>query len=386
MEIETQQNPCSGLYEWQYLLNKSVMTLFELMQVIEGRKSFLQKVESNDVNREDILKHIESESKLLDTLQHNIEVIAQHSCGCYTLTVILRSRVGEMQSDDTRILDILINRIDFLYFSMLQMFPIRLSSMKQYLKFRSDHKSYIKDTTFLRKLMSSKHNDPEVYKITALFEYYNMNDVYSARLSFSEGLKYHKHCKRLHVDNFILEVQCNEDTSSTSFPIALSTYKNAIKCFKGDLEFHFTLLDAAIEGYSVTELHYCIVRDMIKEYKGHEKMWQKLAIINLNGFIFDSELECVCFDLQCGRGLTYTFKAFDDGLKEIQSPVKRKILWNMFVEHVINVWKQFGVKDEGIAIFVNDNVKRVFQAAFDEGFLYKAEHYAYWVTFMNHNY
>jgi len=58
----------------------------------------------------------------------------------------------------------------------------------------------------------------------------------------------------------------------------------------------------------------------------------------------------------------------------------------MFVEHVINVWKQFGVKDEGIAIFVNDNVKRVFQAAFDEGFLYKAEHYAYWVTFMNHNY
>ncbi|XP_026819187.1 uncharacterized protein LOC113557844, partial [Rhopalosiphum maidis] len=367
MEIETQQNPNDGLYEWQYLLDNSVIGQSELIQVIEGRKLFLQKIESNDVNREDFLEHIESETKLLEALQHNIE---------------LRSRVEEMQSDDTRILNMLINRIDFLYFSMLQMSPIRLSSMKRYLKFRSDNKSYINDTTFLRKLMSSKHNDPEVYKITALFEYYNMSDINAARLCFSEGLKYHKHCKKLHVDNFSLEVQYNEDTDGESFPIALSKYKNMIKCFKGDLEFHFTLLDASFKSNSVSELHYHVVRDMIEEYKGHEKMWQKLAIINLNGFIFDSESELICFDRHRGSGITYTYKAFDDGLKVIWSPVKRKLLWNMFIEHVINIWKEFGVKNT-IASFVNENMERVFQGAFNEGFLYKAEHYAYWAEHKN---
>jgi hypothetical protein len=57
---------------------------FPFRQVIEGRKLFLQKIESNDVNREEFLGHIESESKLLAASQHNIKVIAQHPCGCYT--------------------------------------------------------------------------------------------------------------------------------------------------------------------------------------------------------------------------------------------------------------------------------------------------------------
>jgi len=108
--------------------------------------------------------------------------------------------------------------------------------------------------------MSKKHNDPEVYKLAALFEYNKMSDVKSARLYFSEGLKYHKQCKRLRTEEFSLEVQHIEDTNGESVPIALSKYKNIIKCFKGDIEFHFTLLDKALKFNTVWELQYHVVR------------------------------------------------------------------------------------------------------------------------------
>lgn len=108
--------------------------------------------------------------------------------------------------------------------------------------------------------MSNNHNDPEVYKLAALFEYSKMCDVEAARLYFSEGLKYHKHCKILYIEEFNLEVQHVEHTNGQSLPIALSKYKNMVEYFKGDLEFHITLIDKALQFNTVWELQYHVVR------------------------------------------------------------------------------------------------------------------------------
>lgn len=175
--------------------------------------------------------------------------------------------------------------------------------------------------------MSNKHNDPEVYKLAAIFEYSKMGNIEAARLYFSEGLKYHKHCKILHIEEFDLEVQYIELTEGKSLPIALRKYKNLVKCFKGDLEFHITLIDKALQFNTVRELQYHVVRykinfrvfnrlgsriivsifllhrDMFEEYKHDERMWQKLAKINFEGFIFEYDKEKLMFDMHGRRKL-----------------------------------------------------------------------------------
>jgi len=175
--------------------------------------------------------------------------------------------------------------------------------------------------------MSIKHDDPEVYKLAALFEYSKMDNIEAARLYFSEGLKYHKHCKILHIEEFDLEVQHIEHTDGQSLPIALRKYKNLVKCFEGDLEFHITLIDKALQFNTVWELQYHVVRykinfrafnrlgsrilasifllhrDMFVEYKHDERMWKKLAEINFEGFIFDYDNELINFDRHCKRRL-----------------------------------------------------------------------------------
>lgn len=170
----------------------------------------------------------------------------------------------------------------------------------------------------LRKLILKKHSDPEVYIVAALFEYQKMSNIESARLYFLEGLKYHKSCKRLHIEDFGLEALCVKDTDGDSLPIALNKYKNMIKCFKGDIDFHFNLIDKALTFYRIWTLQYEVVRyikynllcilaiycflnyllyrDMFVQYKQNERMWQKLSKITFAGYVYDIDSEVMCFD------------------------------------------------------------------------------------------
>jgi len=99
-----------------------------------------------------------------------------------------------------------------------------------------------------------------VYRIAATLQYFKMNNIASARLCLSEGLKFHKNCKTLLSDVFNLELQYLQDTNGESLPFALSKYEYVAKCFEDDLEFHFTLLDSVLRLNSVCELHYRVVR------------------------------------------------------------------------------------------------------------------------------
>lgn len=71
-------------------------------------------------------------------------------------------------------------------------------------------------------------------------------------------------------------------------------------------------------------------------------------------------------------------------MKEVWTPIKRKLLWDSFIDHVIENWKTCYWGNDEIFNFINETMERVFQEAQDEGFLDKAEHYAYWVSFMKH--
>jgi len=86
-------------------------------------------------------------------------------------------------------------------------------------------------------------SDPEVYIITAMFMYEECSDIEKARQHFYEGLKYHEDYKRLHLEQFSMEIQHIENTNGSSFEFALENYYSVKKLYKGQMDFHFMLLD-----------------------------------------------------------------------------------------------------------------------------------------------
>lgn len=105
-----------------------------------------------------------------------------------------------------------------------------------------------------------KHSDPNVYITAATFVYANSSDIKATRRFFANGLKYHENCKDLYAKEFWVETQHIEDSDGASMPIALKKYKHLLECFKGDMEFHFTLLDSATRFNAVWELQYHVIR------------------------------------------------------------------------------------------------------------------------------
>lgn len=95
----------------------------------------------------------------------------------------------------------------------------------------------------LHQIMADKHEDFNVYIDTARIEYFYMNNIASARLCISEGLKFYKNCKKLHFESFHLELSHLQSTAGESLPFVLSKYDYIAECIKDDLEFYFTLLD-----------------------------------------------------------------------------------------------------------------------------------------------
>lgn len=86
--------------------------------------------------------------------------------------------------------------------------------------------------------------------------------------------------------------------------------------------------------------------------------------------------------------LRSSIKVFDDGLKESWSPSKRKILWEYYIDHIIDIWKEYNdciLIIEPIYTLVNETMEQVFQKAQNAGALHKPDHFAYWVIIMNHN-
>lgn len=112
--------------------------------------------------------------------------------------------------------------------------------------------------------MARKKCDPKLYSDIATLEYRNKN-MNRARLFFSEGRSYHKHHQPLYLEELLVECKYLDDTNGDSYETALKTYRNAIKIFEGDMEFHFNLLDTSLESKSVRKLQ-CVIIEWVHYY------------------------------------------------------------------------------------------------------------------------
>ncbi|KAL5237589.1 hypothetical protein ACI65C_004999 [Semiaphis heraclei] len=271
--------------------------------------------------------------------------------------------------------------------SMFQMFPVEKISLSDYIEFCSNNALFVtKCSNMLNTLMLKYHKDPEVYITAATYEFDDQNNIESARQYFAEGLKYHKNCKRLYLEEFWVEVQHLEKTAGASLPIAMEKYRNLIKRFEDDIEFHFVLLEKAIKLSAVRELQCNIVRDMVNKYRHSELMWQKLAKIHFDGFIYHQETEQLQYDKNYISCIKNCIKTYEDGLKE-NLPLKNKHkLWNFYIDHIIEIRKSYRMKKETIRSFMNETMERAFQEAHNNKAIYKSQHYIYWTKNTNKGY
>ncbi|KAF0712830.1 U3 small nucleolar RNA-associated protein 6, partial [Aphis craccivora] len=111
------------------------------------------------------------------------------------------------------------------------------------------------------------------------------------------------------------ELKYLQDTNGESLLSALSKYEYKAKY-------------SVLRLYSVCELHYRIVSDMFVECKQIEKMWQKLAVVALKGYIFDFELKKMHYNRHCKQRLTLVFTLFVNGFNEDWSPEKQSTVKN----------------------------------------------------------
>ncbi|XP_060857382.1 uncharacterized protein LOC132934957 [Metopolophium dirhodum] len=349
--------------EVNFMKTHSIIECEELTKINNNRKSLNQKITLGLATREEFLKQIKIELNMLDTCQLKIEQELKENSECL----------------NTEILTILSNRINDMYTKMFHLFPVLKTSLSEYIEFCSNNILFItKCSIILNTLMSRYHNDPEVYLTAATYAFDDRNDIESARRYFAKGLKYHKNCKNLYVEEFWVEVQHLEKTAGASLPIAIAKYRRLIKRFEGDIEFHFILLDRAIKLSAVRELQCNVVRDMVKKYRHSELMWQKLAKIHFDGFIYHKETEQLRYDKNYINGIRNCIKTYEDGLKENLPLENKHKLWNFYIDHVIEIRKSYRMKKETIRNFMNETMERAFQEAHDNKALYKAEQYIYW--------
>lgn len=111
--------------------------------------------------------------------------------------------------------------------------------------------------------------DPNVYVIVARHMFNYFNDVECARKYLKNGIRHHNKYKQLFEEEMSLEIKILISTKGSSLPIVLQKYQEIIDYFKDDINFHFILVNHALNILWVREfpcvvLRYCGLDKILK--------------------------------------------------------------------------------------------------------------------------
>jgi len=108
--------------------------------------------------------------------------------------------------------------------------------------------------------MSRKKYEPQMYIAAATFEYEKQN-IEMSRRYFEQGIIKHIDNKTLYLEQLWIEVMYLGDVGGGDLNEmkAIQIYKNTIKHFENDMEFHILLLGRSIEVKPLWRLQHEIV-------------------------------------------------------------------------------------------------------------------------------
>jgi hypothetical protein len=106
--------------------------------------------------------------------------------------------------------------------------------------------------------MSKKKCDSKLYISAALFEH-KCRNIQAARNYLNEGIRVHKNCKKLRLEQFGIEIQFLVNKGLESSHIIMQKYKETIDHFYDDIELHITLLEKTLQVESINHLQYNVM-------------------------------------------------------------------------------------------------------------------------------
>jgi len=140
---------------------------------------------------------------------------------------------------------------------------------------------------------------------------------------------------------------------------------------------------------------------MVNQYRKNELMWQKLAKIHLNGFIYNYDTESIhkLEDLKhyipirleyilllklyylvqkylVFRNCIDTYnKALIDGL----SPGNQQNLWDLFLDNIIDIYTSIDQGDKVNKDYINETIDQTFTKAYSTDTMKQPRHFIFWV-------
>ncbi|XP_025423608.1 uncharacterized protein LOC112692978 [Sipha flava] len=284
-----------------------------------------------------------------------------------------------VKEDEMEMIKILSNRINDLYEILFKTYEIDVNVVSDYIKFGSSNKVITsKFRNELNELMESFRVDPEVYISGASYIFNDCNDIISARRYLTNGINFHKSYQRLFLKEIEIELKYFNSTEGASFEVVLNKYNNLITRFKNDLNLHLTLVENVFSYSVVGKLHSIVIRDMLNKYKLKEKMWQKLAKLYWKGFNyhFESEHIDICEDkLTC---IKKCISIYENTLEKNLFPDNQQILWNYFLDMIIEISDDSNMQDKTINDFMMKTINDTFHLAFKNKTMILSKYFIFW--------
>ncbi|XP_022181052.1 uncharacterized protein LOC111041163 [Myzus persicae] len=358
-------------FDISFLRTYRLMKEHLVKNLINERTLFIQKSVTREITKGECLKLIKLELNVM-----NICDLAIHHEN-YNLS-------PEYIRDGTKMMTLMSNRIDHLYFSMFQMFSIECVLLIEYMEFQWKNKKLITNEMHpLIVLMTKKKCDPQMFIAAGTFEYEKHN-IEKARQYFVEGIKIHPNKKALYLEQLWIEVMHLGDVGGgeSNEVIAIQVYRNIIKKFERDIDFHILLLDRSIEVKPIWRLQYEIICDLIETYKRSDLMWHKVATLCSEGFIFDHDISFFGYSTDFKDRARCCIETYEKGVQNVSSDMKKRNLMILLTEHIVKIWQiNKSINNWDVNVLVKRKMKNVFQMAhFDFGGVLEPEFYVYWAT------
>ncbi|XP_026820005.1 uncharacterized protein LOC113558694 [Rhopalosiphum maidis] len=354
-----------------FLKTRNLMNDQMITQLLKKRKYFVQQAVTEEITKEECMQLIRLELRVLEICDIEINKSANLN--------------AMFERQNFRILSVLSNRIDHLYYSMFLLFSFESELLEEYMEFQSTHKLFITNEIHpLIVLMSKKKCDSKLYISAALFEHEHRN-MQAARNYFNEGIRIHKNCKRLRLEQFLIEIQFLVDKDLESSHMVIQKYKETIDHFRDDIELHIILLEKTLQVESINHLQYIVMFDFINRYSQNYLMWHKVALLCTEGYMLDDKIpSTIKYTTNCEHRIRSCIKWYEEGLKKLLNMEKKRNLNELFTEYLVKQWISSSVNDEAIRCLVNRAMEQAFQKGhFELGGLHKPDYYVYWAEHTN---
>uniref|UniRef100_A0A2S2PF83 U3 small nucleolar RNA-associated protein 6 n=1 Tax=Schizaphis graminum TaxID=13262 RepID=A0A2S2PF83_SCHGA len=233
-------------------------------------------------------------------------------------------------------------------------------------------------------MSKKKKCDSKLYISAALFEHKHRN-MQAARNYLNEGIRIHKNCKKLRLEQFWLEIQFLVDKNLDSSHLVLQKYKETIDHFRYDMELHILFLEKTLQVESINYLQFIVLRDFIDKYQQDYQMWHKVALLCTEGYMLDENiLYCVKYTTSCEHRMRNCIKLYEEGLRKLINMGKKRNLNELFTEYLVNQWNSISDKNMAIRCLVNRAMEQAFHKGhFELGGLHKPDYYVYWAEHTN---